>query len=149
MFVLMVYYFVQWENKREKENLPHFSRLIKLNCSGLWEFKVGLAGRGFADSSRMLCIDPCTIKCRTAFLKMQSVSLDIATCSSNIKRHTGEEGSRRSRTTSSVRFFPLTERQISKKDYHTVTAHLAERLFKARRGGGTCMWLCMGRWMVM
>lgn len=31
-------------------------------------------------------------------------------------------------------FFSLTERQISKKEYHKVTVHFAERLFKERKG---------------
>lgn len=47
-----------------------------------------------------------------------------------------------------VFFFSLTERQISKKQYHKVTAHFAE-IVKARSGGRACMCLCMGRWMVM
>lgn len=45
-------------------------------------------------------------------------------------------------------FFSLTERQISKKEYHKVTAHFAE-IVKARSGGRPCMCLCMGRWVVM
>lgn len=43
----------------------------------------------------------------------------------------GEEGNRR--TISSFCFFSLTERQISEKEYHKVTAYFAERLFKERR----------------
>lgn len=45
-------------------------------------------------------------------------------------------------------FFPLTERQISKKHCHKVTAHFAE-IIKAGSWGKACMCLCMGRWMVM
>lgn len=56
------------EKKREGKS-SSFLKTDK-NCSGLWEFKVGLAGHGFADSSRVLCIDPCITKCRIDFLKM-------------------------------------------------------------------------------
>lgn len=56
--------------QRQEENLSHFSDLIKLNCSEWWVFKVSLADHGFADSSRVLCIDPCTTMYRTDFMKM-------------------------------------------------------------------------------
>lgn len=86
--------------QRQEENLSHFSDLIKLNCSELWEFRV-LAGHGFADSSRVLCIDPCTTMCRTDFMKMlfyqkrkQSMSLDIATCLSDVKRYSRKKETR-------------------------------------------------------
>lgn len=62
--------------------------------------------------------------------------LDIATRLSNAKRYIGEEGNRRSRTSSSIRFFSLTEKQISKQEYHKVSAHFAERLLKVEGWNG-------------
>lgn len=54
------YMYIYIYNNNKLREKSHFSGLVKFNCSGLWEFKVGLSGHGLADSSTVLCIDPCT-----------------------------------------------------------------------------------------